>query len=320
MQKIYSKGFNGWSQLAILLGLVGGGLIVGGIVVLPIWKIMTGASIMNLEADMLKPQYATAAQTIQVVSTIFMFLLPVVIYAFICYKNGWAFLGFGQKLNNTHLLIALLVVVCSVPLISALEEINKMIPLPPATRLRFDNMEKKYNEQVLAMIQLKSWGQYFISICVIALLPAVTEELLFRGGLQNLLSLWTRSPWFSIVLTALLFSAVHLSWYGFFARFFLGMILGAIFYYTQNIWLNILVHFINNAFVVTVLFAATKKGQQIDMAAEQNMPLWSGAIALVLMLLLVRWLMRTSQARLETDLVILPNSNNPFDEKDIANL
>ncbi|MEO7309838.1 MAG: CPBP family intramembrane glutamic endopeptidase [Chitinophagaceae bacterium] len=318
MEKVYSKGFNGWSQLAILLGLVGGGILIGGLVSIPIWTTMTNGSIVNMAEDIMKPENATAAQLVQVVSVLFMFFLPAICFAFICYKNGWTFLGFGKTLDSRLLLIVLLIVACSIPSIGLLEQVNRAIPLPAGTRARFDAMEKQYNAQVVAMVQLKSWGQYFVSLLIIAVLPAITEELIFRGTLQNLLSRWTKWPWLSIIFTSLLFSAIHMSWYGFIARFALGVILGTIFYYTRNIWLNIMAHFINNALVVTMLFAVVRSGKPVDMTASDNFPMALGILALLLLIGLLVWLIKKSPKRMagEEDLKVFDRSN-PFDERDI---
>ena len=323
LRKAYSKGFNGWSQLAILLGLLSVGLIVGRLISFPIWTLMTNGSPMNMEADMLKPENASASQVVQAVSVMFMFFLPTVAFAFICYRRGWVFLGFpalwGQareKLNRKNLLIVLLIILCSIPLIVIIGKLNESIPLPPVTRAKFDALEKKYNEMVLAMVQLESWGQYFISLLIIAVLPAVTEEVLFRGGLQNLLTRWIKFPWVAIIITSILFSAIHLSWYGFFARFFLGIVLGLIFYYSQNIWLSILAHFLNNAIVVTTLFWMTRQGKPINLAAEETYPWGVGIASLILVVILVRWLIVSApkyQYNSDDDY----DSNNPFDEKDL---
>ena len=294
MQKVYNKGFSGWGQLGILIGFSGLGLIIGGMVSIPIWKIMTHGSLMNMEKDLLKPENVDAVKVIQVISTVFMFLFPTVAYAFICYRNGWGFLGFREKWNVKHLGIVLLLIACSFPLMSALEQINKMIPISASLKAKFDAMEKTYNEQVLLMVQLNSFKQYLSSLLLIAVLPAITEEIAFRGGLQNLLTRWLRSPWAAILISSLLFSAIHLSWYGFFVRFFLGAILGTIFYYTKNIWMNILMHFVNNAIVVTSLYMTTRSGKPIDLSSEDKIPLWIGGISLVLVLALIRQLIKIS--------------------------
>lgn len=316
MQKVYSKGFSGWAQLAILLGLVGVGIIIGAFASIPVWQLMTHGNILDMEKDMLNPENASALQVVQFVSVLFMFFIPTIAYAFICYRNGWAFLGFTKKLNPQHLLVVLLIVICSIPFISFLEEINKAIPISAGLKAKFDALEKKYNEQVLLIAQVKTWGQYFISLLIIAVLPAITEEMLFRGGLQNLLTRWIKSPWPGIIITGFLFSIIHLSWYGFFARFFLGIVLGLIFYYTQNIWLNILAHFINNAMVVTIMFITYKQGKVVDMAASEHVSLWISTISLIFIILLIRWLSKIStQPIFDRDDTTYFDSNNPFDHR-----
>ena len=316
MQKIYSKGFNGWSQLAILLGLTGGGIILASIVSIPVWKIMTNGSLLNMEQDLLKTENANAALLMQAISAVFVFFLPAVAFAFICFKNSWGFLGFKEKINPKLLLIVLLIVGCTIPLISLLGELNKAIPLSAVRRAKFDAMEKKYNDLVMAMVQLKTWGQYFISLIIIAVLPAITEEVLFRGGLQNMLTRWLKSPWAAILITSVLFSAIHLSWYGFLARFALGAVLGLIFFQTKNIWLTILAHFLNNGIVVTTMFVMARQGKPMNMAAEENLPWAVGVAALVLVVVLLLWLIKSSPKPVfdenDTDYF---DRNNPFDKR-----
>jgi hypothetical protein len=117
---------------------------------------------------------------------------------------------------------------------------------------------------------------------IIGLLPAIFEEVCFRGGVQNILTRWFKGPWIAIILTAIIFSAIHISYYGFLVRFALGVALGLVFYYSGSIWLNILFHFLYNGLQVTALYFATMEGNKNAKGIEENFPLWAGAIALVL--------------------------------------
>ena len=316
MQKVYSKGFNGWSQLAILLSLVGGGMLIGAFAGAIIWAKMTGGNILNIETDMLNPANYQALQTVQGVSVLLMFLIPTVAFAFICYRNGWAYLGFKEKLKPQYLLIVILLIFCSLPLVSLLEQLNRWIPLSQSQRLKFDNMEIKYNAQVMAMAQVKTWGQYISALLIIAILPAVSEELIFRGALQNMLSRWTKSPWLAIFVTSVLFSAIHMSWYGFLPRFALGMVLGSIFYYTGNIWLNILLHFCNNALVVTMMFITSKRGEAVNMTSGDDFPLWVGLLGAFLVILLIGWLVKSAGTVTYEEVRVGYNSKNPFEDNE----
>jgi len=57
-----------------------------------------------------------------------------------------------------------------------------------------------------------------------------------------------------VIISAALFSAFHLQFYGFFPRFLLGLILGYSFVFTQNLWVPIFLHLVNNASSVVVYY------------------------------------------------------------------
>src|SRR5665213_1239066 len=92
-----SKNVSYVSQIGILLGLIGAGLIIGTLVSLVAWLIMTGRPISAMATDMLKPQYYNAVMAIQAISTLLLFFLPVYCLALICYRKPLKFMGF-----NTH--------------------------------------------------------------------------------------------------------------------------------------------------------------------------------------------------------------------------
>lgn len=312
MKQAYSKGISKWGQFGILIGMIGGCLIIGSILSIILWKAMTHGSLLNIEKDMLKPENLHAILVFQTISTLLVFFLPAVLFAFICYRNGWTYLGFNGNVNYQQLLAVLLIAICALPLITGLGELNKAIPLPPNLKLRFDAAEKSYTESITQIAQVKTWGQYFTSLLVIAAMPAIVEETLFRGALQNLLTRWTKLPLLSIIVTSILFSAIHLSWYGFIPRFVLGVVLGLLFHYGQSIWLNIAAHFMNNAIVVTLLFVATRQGQKVDVSADEHFPLWATGVALVLVAALLTWFIRNSPKPQPSEEEIVFDMHNPF--------
>lgn len=301
MQKSLSKGFSGWAQLGILIGLLFGAFIVAGVVSIAIWAAMAQGSVIDMQTNMFKPENLNAILVIQCVSTLVIFFLPAFFYAKICFTNSISFLGFNGKITWKQLLIVVLLVAASLPLIDTLATLNKMIPLPKHLRASMDAAEKTYNDQVAVMAQIKTWGQYIISLFVIAFLPAVFEETFFRGGVQQLLTRWLRTPWLAIFITSVVFSIIHFSWYGFFARAALGGVLGLVFYYGKSIWLNITLHFINNGFVVTSMFVMYKQGKPIDMEDGGTMPLWAGLIGLALVIELVKWFRKVSPPETEIE-------------------
>ena len=136
---------------------------------------------------------------------------------------------------------------------------------------------------------MNNLSDFLISLLVIAFLPALFEEVLFRGGLQNLLSRWTKKPILALIITSIVFSAIHGSYLGFLSRGVLGFILGWVFYRTNNLWISIFGHFINNGLALVVLYASTSPGKKIDPAAmEDHFPIILVVISAILLVYLFR--------------------------------
>ena len=95
---------------------------------------------------------------------------------------------------------------------------------------------------------------FLFNLLIIAIIPALGEELFFRGYLQQTITKWTISPHIGIIITAVLFSAIHFQFYGLIPRFILGVLLGYIFLWSNNLWLPIIAHFVNNAQVLIISF------------------------------------------------------------------
>lgn len=147
-------------------------------------------------------------------------------------------------------------------------------------------MEDARAAQEAALININSFPKYVISLIVIGLLPGLFEEVCFRAGLQNILTRWFKIPWLAIILTAILFSVIHISYYGFLVRFALGIILGLIFYYSGSIWLSVLFHFLYNGLQVTVMYMFNLSGTKNPKDIEESFPIWAGIVALLVLIYL----------------------------------
>jgi len=284
MAHLATKRFNYWNQLAVLIGLVGVGLIIGGVIalVLPfIVDLNAGIKMSTNPAQfmdrLLKPENAALLRWITFITSFFMFFLPTVLYALICHKKPFAHLGFKKNNNIKSAGVVILIMLAALPLVSALQDLTTLFPWSKATLLKFKLAEDAYNQQVAVIARMDNFTDYIISVVVIAFLPALFEETLFRGGIQNLLSRWFKKPVLAIIVTSIIFSAIHGSYLGFLSRFALGYVLGWIYYRTGNIWLNIIGHFFNNAFAVTAMYLFTKGGKFPDPSKiDGQIPLWVG--------------------------------------------
>ena len=197
MAHLATKRFNYWNQLAVLIGLVGVGLIIGGVIalVLPfIVDLNAGIKMSTNSAQfmdrLLKPENAALLRWITFITSFFMFFLPTVLYALICHKKPFAHLGFKKNNNIKSAGVVILIMLAALPLVSALQDLTTLFPWSKATLLKFKLAEDAYNQQVAVIARMDNFTDYIISVVVIAFLPALFEETLFRGGIQNLLSRW----------------------------------------------------------------------------------------------------------------------------------
>jgi membrane protease YdiL (CAAX protease family) len=138
----------------------------------------------------------------------------------------------------------------SLPLVFWLGELNQSVPLPEW----MSSLENDVSKQLEAFLKYRGPAGVFLNLVIIALLPAIGEELCFRSVMQRIIIQLSGNAWAGILITAFLFSALHLQFEGFLPRMFLGGILGVLYWYSGSIWTAILAHFTNNA--VQVLFVS----------------------------------------------------------------
>jgi uncharacterized protein len=293
-----SKGVSYSAGFFMLIGLALLGLVVGSAIGAGILFSMGNVSLNNLEEALKDPANANAIRLVQVVSVVISMLIPSLIVAMILNRKPLQLLGYRNNFNAKQAGLVLLIVFVSVSIAGALGYLNKELPFFQGWKAEFERLEKEYLEQVSVMVDLKSTGGYIMSLMIMAVLPAVCEETLFRGGLQNFLTRATKKPWLSIIVISILFSLVHFSFYGFLPRLFLGIMLGAIFHYTQNLWLPILAHFLNNAMAVTAMYFAVRQGKDLKSAMNEEMPYYWGLIALPILIFLLIALKRISAPQL----------------------
>lgn len=197
-------------------------------------------------------QDALALKVVQVFSTVGFFLIPAFFFRFIDTTNNNLF-----KLKNpgkpTTFFLCMLLFVSLIPIVNLLININAQISFPEGfiqIEQWFKEQQTKQEQIIKKLTLMNSQGDLLLNVFVMALVPAFSEELFFRGILQNLVLEWKKNIHFAVLLTAFLFAVVHQQFYTFMPIFFLGAILGYIYYLTSNIWLPITIHFLNNLLAV----------------------------------------------------------------------
>ena len=207
----------------------------------------------------------TFIRVYQIVTSLIMFVLPALLSAVLFHDKMKEGLCLSHKVEVKPLLISLAAMAAAMPLASFLTAVNSHLSLPDSLHSIEEWMrsqEDRAKALTDSMLVTDNFGTYLINIVAMALVPAIGEELYFRATLQNTISRSITPVW-AAAITAVLFSAFHLQFYGFLPRLLLGFLLGFMMVCTKNILVPVAAHFFNN-FVAISAYYFTGKDIQIN--------------------------------------------------------
>jgi membrane protease YdiL (CAAX protease family) len=283
------------TQLALLLAITGICFMVSGVAMVLLGQLIFHTPMEQLGNEMMRPENANMSRLINTAITVISFGLPPIIFAKILGKQPFLRLGFHGRINRQQLGWVVLIALASVGLSGMLAEFNQQIPMPKEWHLKAKAMELAYEKTVMAMAHMPRFIDFLLALLTVAVAPAILEELMFRSGLQPIFIGITKSPFWGILITSLLFSAIHFSIYGFIPRTALGFLLGLVYYYGRNIWLSIFFHFFNNALVVLALFWASRNGKPASEVINEKIPWIWGLVSLAAIIFLLRYFIQASR-------------------------
>ena len=188
-----------------------------------------------------------------------------------------------------------LVIICSVPFLSALVSWNAGAHFPAALQ-DFELWARDKEDQAAGLTKFltdfNSPCRLLVGLIVIAIVPAVAEELVFRGGVQRCLVQWFGSRHVGVWLAAAIFSAIHVQFFGFVPRFVLGLVLGYLYEWSGNIVVSMAAHFTQNAFQLLLLYLFQTKQLPSSFNPDANaaVPLPAVLASAVLTAGLLYWL------------------------------
>lgn len=274
-----------WSQFSVFLAIAGASLIffflVEGLVAQ-----VGGINPVLSEKSLTDIHFIDVSKVIQVLFSVFVFGLTGYYYARVSFRTRPLLaLGFRRASRPAFYLMAILLLIFSFPLEEWLGELNKHIPL---AQWMVDS-EKANERMVEALIKVHHPIDPVINVLVMAVIPAVCEEICFRGGLQRIMIQICRSPLAGIVLAAMLFSFFHFEFEGFLPRMFLGILLGAAYWYSGSLWVPILAHLFFNA--IQIIVAMTNPAV---ITGTPSIPLLFVVMSLVIVVGLLYWMRRRS--------------------------
>lgn len=203
----------------------------------------------------------------QAISSALLFIAPpLILYAF-TRSQPMHEIGFRKPNNIWMLLIGVALMFVSLPLTNLLGSWNEKMnfgAMFEALEAMLKQMEEAAGDLTERMLQVDTIGGLLVNLLIIALIPAIGEELTFRGMLQQSLTKRIKNVHVAVLLSAFIFSFIHFQFYGFLPRMFLGMILGYMFYYSGSLWTSILMHFVNNGTAVVAAYLEHKGLTNVD--------------------------------------------------------
>ncbi len=237
-----------------LIGAIAGGVIFG----LPdLMRFFGGDMAANIEL----------VKLIQIFSSIGMFVVPAIVFARVQQPGGW--LDY-LKLESIQPVLALLTVVLmfsSLPLIELFAVLNEQMNLPDfmnGLESWMKSKEDQMAELTRQLLVMNSVNALLLNLLMLAVIPAIGEEFIFRGCLQRIFLRMTNKNHLAIWLTAIVFSAIHVQFFGFLPRMLLGALFGYLLVWSNNLWLPIIAHFINNATAVITAYIFQQQGKSFD--------------------------------------------------------
>ena len=195
--------------------------------------------------DLENKQYVTSLKFMQLFSGLGIFIIPMFLYSYLV-TFDFKF----RKVIRQNVMLIITIMLIITPFVAMITQLNLSIKTPNWA----NQIDAQTNLTIIALLKMDSIIDLVFNLLVIAIIPAIGEELFFRGYLQQKLIKWIRSPHIGIIITAILFSIIHFQFSGLIPRFILGALLGYIFYWSSNLWIPIIAHFINNAQVLIISY------------------------------------------------------------------
>jgi membrane protease YdiL (CAAX protease family) len=296
MKGFISPGLPPFYKFLILLVFMAAGICVGMFVALVGLVLFYGFSLTDMATVTQNPRaFANGRSAMifyQVATHFFMFTAAPLLFLKMTETSVKRYLFTKENLPGLILLSALLAVLI-MPANSWLIDWNAKLHMPEV--LKGFEIWAKQKEEVLAeltkyLTQFDTIGQMLMGLLAFALVPAIGEELVFRGILQRSFMRWLKNHHVAIWLTAIIFGAIHVQFFGFFPRVILGAMFGYLYFWSGNLWVPVAAHFMNNGFTVVLLYLQQHKLIQANIESTESMPWYLGLVSLVISVALLVYL------------------------------
>lgn len=289
-----------FAQFLLLIGLV---LLLGSIFTYVgafLAKILFGFDDLTefMGSKELQAKYPNAMLIMQSFGAIGAFFIPPFVLALILSRKPMELYDLRSKTKWELAVLATIIVFFAQPFIQLTGELNEMLSLPKSLDWLV-KQDAEIQKEYESMLDIKNLSGFLVVLFVVAVLPAIGEELIFRGGLQKILHKWTGNLHAGVWIAAFLFSAVHFQIFYFLPRLVLGATFGYLFAWSKNLWYPIIAHFLNNAMVILMAYLIVRRGDTLDLNEAGNVSYPFALIASILFFVLVFLFYKITRSRIQ---------------------
>ncbi|MBP8244854.1 MAG: CPBP family intramembrane metalloprotease, partial [Chitinophagaceae bacterium] len=246
------------NQFLILISVVLVCFFVLGIVGTIILSSVSGIGLKEMadpsKLDLTKPVYINMLRGMQAIQFVSLFVAPTFICTWLFSRENKKYLGLKAASHPGYIIAGVGVMLIAIPFTGWLGELNRNIPFPEGMASWMHEQEVDAARTIQALLSRHTLSDLLLNLLCVAGFAAVGEELLFRGMVQRLLIKMFKNPFIGILVSAALFSAMHMQFYGFFPRLALGILLGLIYWYSGSLWVAMLAHFIYDAVLIILAY------------------------------------------------------------------
>lgn len=277
-----------WSLLILLLLFMLAGIVLLSLLSSLLLGALFGIGISELPMLVSNPgdfeEGRAALMAYQIISSSALFIaVPLAFIKWGMKSEISAFFQFDGSLLRPSLLV-IMILLCFLAVNSVVIEWNQNMVFPGFLS-GFEKWAKSKEEQLGELTDCLTTfdgiDEFLTGALAIALIPAIGEELLFRGLIQNIFQKGTKNPHIAIWASAAIFGIFHLQFYGVFPRIFLGALFGYLYFWSGHLILAMLGHFVNNFFTLTMFFLSQKSIIDFDPKNMETSP----PLAMMLMFL-----------------------------------
>jgi len=231
-------------------------LVLSLIIAIPLFGFNSIMNLTNL-TDFSNPDTVRILKYFQVVQSFGLFIIPPIVVAYLFHGKISEYLHLNKAATFTTVFLVVILMFFATPFINFIGEINAQMHLPKWMSGIEEWMKESEDKAAVlteAFLKVNTLGGLFFNLFMIAVLPAIGEELLFRGVIQRIFTRMTKNHHWGIWISAILFSALHLQFYGFIPRMLLGVLFGYLLVWSGSLWLPVIAHFINNGVATIAMY------------------------------------------------------------------